>query len=50
MTTWMINITLEEYETLIESCEFLLCLKAAGVDNWEGYNNAVEMYEADGFE
>lgn len=32
-----------EYERLIEAEEFLNCLRAAGVDNWSGYDDAREM-------
>ena len=30
-----------------EDSEFLSCLEAAGVDNWEGYSYAQEMMEED---
>jgi len=35
-----ITITLEEYNRLVEDSEFLNALEAAGVDNWEGYDEA----------
>lgn len=40
-----ITITLEEYELLIERSEFLSCLEACGVDNWDGYSDAWTMME-----
>lgn len=42
----MITITREEYEQLLDDRECLSCLKAAGVDNWEGYDYAMEMYDS----
>lgn len=38
-----ITITVELYETMIKHMEFLQCLRAAGVDNWEGYSDAQGM-------
>jgi hypothetical protein len=38
-----------EYEYLVERDEFLGALQAAGVDNWEGYDYAVQ-YHATGEE
>jgi len=40
-----ITITMEEYEELIEDQEFLHCLRAAGVDNWDGYDEAIKMFQ-----
>lgn len=31
---------------LVRDSEFLNCLQAAGVDNWDGYAEAVEMMNA----
>lgn len=36
-------ISKAEYDELMERSEFLSCLQAAGVDNWEGYGDAQEM-------
>lgn len=36
-------ISAEEYTRLLEDSEFLQCLMAAGVDNWDGYDLAQEM-------
>jgi len=41
----MVKITKEEYESLLEDRNLLRALKAAGVDNWEGYGVALELYE-----
>ena len=40
-----ITISLEEYNTLKNEAEFLSCLEACGVDNWDGYSDACEMME-----
>jgi len=41
----IITITKKEYEELKRDSKFLRCLEAAGVDNWEGWNNAREMFQ-----
>lgn len=33
------------YQDLLRDQEMLNCLLAAGVDNWEGYTEALEMME-----
>ena len=33
-----------EYELLLESDRFLSALAAVGVDNWEGYETACQLY------
>ena len=43
-----ITITKEEYERLLDRDDFLECLLACGVDNWEGYGEAQEMYDEEG--
>lgn len=40
-----VTIFKEEYEELLEDSKFLEALMAAGVDNWEGYDDAVELME-----
>lgn len=35
----------EDYERLIHDSNWLGCLEAAGVDNWIGYEDAIEIYE-----
>ena len=39
-----ITISLEEWKTLMEDSDFLECLRSAGVDNWQGFDDAVEMH------
>jgi hypothetical protein len=39
----MIEITVEEYEKLLCDSDFLDCLEACGVDNWDGYGDAKIM-------
>jgi hypothetical protein len=43
----MVEITKEAYEKLLENSEFLSCLQAAGVDNWDGYEYAQDMMNGD---
>jgi hypothetical protein len=42
-----ITITKEEYEKLVEDSKVLDALRRCGVDNWEGYDEAMELIEAD---
>jgi hypothetical protein len=39
-----VTISKEEYESLLDDQHKLECLEAAGVDNWQGYSDAMEMY------
>lgn len=39
----MITISLSEYQKLQVDSEFLSCLKACGVDNWRGFDEAWNM-------
>ena len=39
----MVTITNKEYNQLLEDSEWLYYLKAAGVDNWEGYSYAAKL-------
>ena len=41
----LIEITEEHYDELINDACKLLALQNAGVDNWSGYDDAVEVYE-----
>lgn len=34
-----------EYEELIKDRDWLRCLEAAGVDNWSGFDYAIEIKE-----
>ena len=40
-----IEISQDEYEQLKEDSEWLECLNAAGVDNWDGCDYAREIYQ-----
>ena len=40
-----ITISLKKYESLSEDADFLECLRGAGVDNWEGYDITIELFE-----
>jgi hypothetical protein len=40
-------LTKEEYESLLEDSLFLEALQSAGVDNWEGYSYACEIFRED---
>ena len=40
-----IEIPLKEYEELIQSSLMLECLTGCGVDNWCGYDDAMELFE-----
>lgn len=42
----MIEITREEYLQLVAAQRKLGCLEAWGVDNWEGYGEAMKYYVA----
>lgn len=50
MSEVMITITQEEYNRLQDSEWKLECLEAMGVDNWPGYDDAMEMYREEGDE
>ncbi len=45
----IVQITKEEYEELLACRRRLWALEGAGVDNWEGYDFAIEQLENDGF-
>jgi hypothetical protein len=38
-----VTISKKEYESLLEDSEFLSALQGAGVDNWDGYDYAIEL-------
>ena len=38
-----VTISKEEYDSLLEDQHMLQCLQGAGVDNWDGYDLAIEM-------
>jgi hypothetical protein len=39
-----ISISEEEYDSLLKDSILLNCLQMMGVDNWDGYNEAIEQY------
>lgn len=41
-----VTILQAEYDQLIEDATLLSCLRNAGVDNWEGWDDACEAYSA----
>lgn len=43
-----IKLTVDRYNELLEAEEMLEALEACGVDNWEGYDEALDMFEAMG--
>ncbi len=43
----VVTITKDEYNKLKKDSDFLGCLVAAGVDNWEGYDYANEMFNGE---
>lgn len=46
-TTDTVTISREEYLKLLSDRDFVNALKAAGVDNWEGYDYARELMQED---
>ncbi|MGR2681482.1 hypothetical protein [Chromobacterium haemolyticum] len=40
----MVEVPLERLEELERDAHMLLCLQGAGVDNWCGYEYAIEAY------
>ena len=40
----LVEITKEEYSKLLEDQRWLQALESAGVDNWEGYDWAVDLF------
>ena len=41
----MVTIKKSEYDQLLKDSDWLACLEAAGVDNWEGYDYAREIQQ-----
>lgn len=39
-----LHIPKDQYLQLVRDAEFLQCLKACGVDNWCGYEDAIVMF------
>ena len=40
-----ISISEEEYDSLLKDSILLNCLQMMGVDNWDGYDDAIEQYQ-----
>ena len=40
----MVAVPEKEYKILVAATSFLNCLQAAGVDKWEGWDEAIEHY------
>jgi hypothetical protein len=47
MSKKTVTISQEHYDQLKASSDKLAALEAAGVDNWEGYGNAMAQLEDD---
>ena len=43
----MITITKAEYDELLDNQRMLQALEGAGVDNWQGYDDAMESYNGE---
>ena len=43
----IVEITQEEYDALLEDQKMLEALYEAGVEEWEGYDEALELFHAD---
>ena len=41
--TKMVTVSADQYEELLEDSMWLSALRAAGVDNWGGYDYAMEL-------
>lgn len=42
-TEELVTLSKSEYDSLVEDSDWLRCLEAAGVDNWDGYDYALEI-------
>lgn len=40
-----VTISRKEYDSLLEDSAWLSCLEGAGVDNWDGWDYARELYQ-----
>lgn len=47
MATGDVVISSEQWQDLMEDIRFLAALQAAGVDNWEGYETACQLYNGE---
>ncbi len=44
-----VQITISEYERLLDAWHWVECLEAAGVDNWDGISEAFAMAQEEPF-
>jgi len=42
-----VTISKKEYEELLDDSRLLNCLRNAGVDNWDGWDFAIEAYNGE---
>lgn len=47
MSDETVTIKKSEYERLLKDSDWLSCLEAAGVDNWEGMEEAIRIRNED---
>lgn len=47
MDVEMVTIPKSEYDQLVRDSDWLGCLEAAGVDNWDGYSDAIAIHNGD---
>ena len=47
MSDEFVTIPRIEYEQLLKESNWLSCLEAAGVDNWEGIDDAMDILHGD---
>lgn len=40
-----VTILREDYDMMVDQIEFLNCLRIVGVEYWEGFEEAQELYE-----
>jgi len=40
----LITVNKKFYDQLVDDSNFLDCLKACGVNNWDGYSQAYQMF------
>ncbi len=41
-----VTIKKSEYEDLLNEAKFMRCLESAGLDNWEGYDIAMDKFDS----
>lgn len=44
-----ITISRKDYDELMEDQQLLNCLRNGGLDNWEGWDDAIAMFETYNF-